>query len=1121
MRHPFRMLTAALWAILATAAHAQGPASRQAPLSDAPGLVRHVVDLDEGNAERLFASSDAAIYFPKLRQALWFEPSAGPHDHPFAARSQASSVSSLRDFSRDVDRLFPGYASSSFGDWILKTPASTRLVGAQPDSARAVPLSTPTPQIIAISDSFESGLGNWTLFNNRSGAYNWASTTCRARTGSRAADAVRGGSTGSTLSCNDVYPSSTVTQLLHSTCEGITGASQAWLDYYYQAALESGDDRVSVFYQEGTGDFYGYNFTGNSTSFFHLIFNLKQWFRLGDVTAQACPKLLIQFSSDGAGQPGFGAAIDDLTIGSDTPSFLRVTAGTSPASGPAPLTVTFTPTVAGASGSETYLWQFGDAANSSSTSKNTSFTYTATGEFSPRVIVTDANAGALAQAQAKVSVSAVTCSVACTATVSGPGTIGASLSFQATATPTSCPAGSPTFAWSFGDGQTSTAQNPSHSYATAGTYGWTLTASQGGASCAKSGSLVVTAAASGIPGDCDGSGNVSVGEVQTAINMLLGTAAVGCSVDANGNGIVSVDELQRVINAFLGVSAGIAVSISPSTASLAPAGTQPFTATVTGTSNLGVSWSVQQGAAGGAVTAQGLYTAPATAGTYQVIAASQADTSRTATATVTVSQQTSQNGIVLGTVSNSAGQPVAAVTVTAGGRTGQTNGQGFFTLDNVPANTRTLVNFEKPGYVPLTKVIQVVTGQGSFLDVNLGATKITGTISAANGGAVTVPGGGSITIGPNSLVSGNGTPYTGTANVALTPFDPTNPAELNAFPGKFEGVTKTGQTIFIVTFGFMDVTVTGTTGPLQLAAGKTATLQIPVPASILSAAPSTLPEWYFDPTDGKWKEEGTFTLAGNVYQGTIPHFSIWNCDVGAARCTITGRVVDLTGAPVTCARVSLLNLGPRGRFTSGEDCTPGTGIFSVPVDANSTVVVTAEKIGVKSAPVTTDTCVDGGTRSVGDIVLGTLPVKITLTWGQNPFDLDAHLGVPKAAGGGYEHVYFSRKGIKVENAVLDTDNQNGFGPEIFSISLLNPGTYRYSVHHYFGSGTISTSGASVNLLVEGRGIFNYTPPPGAVGTGDVWRVFDLIIDSNRAVTIRPINDYLNGRQANDATSFTP
>lgn len=73
----------------------------------------------------------------------------------------------------------------------------------------------------------------------------------------------------------------------------------------------------------------------------------------------------------------------------------------------------------------------------------------------------------------------------------------------------------------------------------------------------------------------------------------------------------------------------IEVLISPSTASLNQGGTQSFTATV------GVNWSVQENA-GGSITTMGVYTAPNKSGTFHVIATSQADTTKSATATVNI-----------------------------------------------------------------------------------------------------------------------------------------------------------------------------------------------------------------------------------------------------------------------------------------------------------------------------------------------------------------------------------------------------------------------------------------------------------------------------------------------------
>jgi hypothetical protein len=76
----------------------------------------------------------------------------------------------------------------------------------------------------------------------------------------------------------------------------------------------------------------------------------------------------------------------------------------------------------------------------------------------------------------------------------------------------------------------------------------------------------------------------------------------------------------------------IEVSISPTEAALLPGGISQFTATVTGTSDTRIDWSADCGT----VDQAGLYTAPQTAGTCTVTAASHHDPSKKASAIVTV-----------------------------------------------------------------------------------------------------------------------------------------------------------------------------------------------------------------------------------------------------------------------------------------------------------------------------------------------------------------------------------------------------------------------------------------------------------------------------------------------------
>ena len=76
----------------------------------------------------------------------------------------------------------------------------------------------------------------------------------------------------------------------------------------------------------------------------------------------------------------------------------------------------------------------------------------------------------------------------------------------------------------------------------------------------------------------------------------------------------------------------VQVSVTPANVTLQPGATQPFTATVSGSSNTAVTWT----ATGGTITSAGLYAAGQTPGNFAVTATSLADSSKTATAAVQI-----------------------------------------------------------------------------------------------------------------------------------------------------------------------------------------------------------------------------------------------------------------------------------------------------------------------------------------------------------------------------------------------------------------------------------------------------------------------------------------------------
>lgn len=78
-----------------------------------------------------------------------------------------------------------------------------------------------------------------------------------------------------------------------------------------------------------------------------------------------------------------------------------------------------------------------------------------------------------------------------------------------------------------------------------------------------------------------------------------------------------------------------AISVSAAaTANVVKGANKTFTATVSGSANTAVTWSITEGSAGGSITSGGVYTAPNTFGTYHVVATSVADPSKSATITV-------------------------------------------------------------------------------------------------------------------------------------------------------------------------------------------------------------------------------------------------------------------------------------------------------------------------------------------------------------------------------------------------------------------------------------------------------------------------------------------------------
>jgi hypothetical protein len=123
----------------------------------------------------------------------------------------------------------------------------------------------------------------------------------------------------------------------------------------------------------------------------------------------------------------------------------------------------------------------------------------------------------------------------------------------------------------------------------------------------------------------------------------------------------------------------VAVTVAPTSGAADACKTLKLSASVTGAADGAVTWSVQEGAAGGAVATDGTYTAPAAAGTYHVVATSRADATRRAIATVVVTERVLSVAIDPASVDVPAGGTTrfaATVTTTCGAYTAMQTSAG-------------------------------------------------------------------------------------------------------------------------------------------------------------------------------------------------------------------------------------------------------------------------------------------------------------------------------------------------------------------------------------------------------------------------------------------------------------
>lgn len=287
--------------------------------------------------------------------------------------------------------------------------------------------------------------------------------------------------------------------------------------------------------------------------------------------------------------------------------------------------------------------------------------------------------------------------------------------------------------------------------------------------------------------------------------------------------------------------------------------------------------------------------------------------------------------------------PVASATVTLGSGSYQTNADGFFNINGANLDKYvSTVTVQKTGYFKAFRSFSATTGR-NYLSIKLLPKTYAGNVDAGSGGQVSLTNGTQIRFQPNGIIlQSNGAAYTGQVRVAASYIDPTRPDIASVVPGSFMGQDASSMYI-LQSAGMIAVELETPTGePLQLAAGKSANLRLPIPASLLGNAPASIDTWSLD-ARGVWKKEATAARNGDVYEFEASHFSFWNVDVPCQAVYLTLQVQTQTGQPLpnTLVRLRIPNNTTWWAATSGV--TNSNGVVSGLVPANLGLEMTVQR----------------------------------------------------------------------------------------------------------------------------------------------------------------------------------
>ncbi len=282
---------------------------------------------------------------------------------------------------------------------------------------------------------------------------------------------------------------------------------------------------------------------------------------------------------------------------------------------------------------------------------------------------------------------------------------------------------------------------------------------------------------------------------------------------------------------------------------------------------------------------------------------------------------------------------------------------------------------------------------------------------------------------------------------------------------------------------------------------------------------------------------GEFTIsaiAENYLMRRIPEVEIWRNETTriSFRLPRRGAVGSLEGK-ISSATTGLIIAGAKvtvmgeSLFSTSDD----SGNYSISNIPEGPYSLRASGEGLDNNNIDEIEIVKDSTTTINFVLSPSLLggsglMRIVLSWGERPADLDSHIKTP-VIDNQFHHVFWSSRGdsSSAPNTWLDVDDVTSYGPETITFYLAHPGYYYYYIKNYtasvaeFPEQVMPLSGSEAQVEIYDRDGARERFEVPTVGSGLFWNVCMIDLRSMSIIPVNQLQDEEPGPQISENSAM--